>query len=195
MIAQSRAECEHRLRALTRAADASLIEPSLNDLFAGRFDSCAADGLASISRLLGHGAPCASAADPTSSPARAVDRLPPSSCHLHVATAATLASHPSTAAVAAPPCLLSHGVSAADALPPRPYLGKDLLGPAHKFCLRLFPSHCAPPWLFSSHSPSLPPFILTKYWDAPSSGCATPFANDRFYTIIVWVHCRWIARE
>ena len=120
LIAQSREECEHRWRALTRAADASLIEPSLNDLIAGRFDSSAADGLASISRPLRHGAPCASGADPTSSPARAVDRLPPPSCHLHVATAATLASHPSTAAVAAPPCLPSHPMSAAVALPPTP---------------------------------------------------------------------------
>ena len=195
LIARSRAECEHRVRALTRTADASLIEPSLNDLFAGRFDSCAADGLASISRPLRHGAPCASAADPTSSPARAVDGLPPPSCHLHVATAATLASHPSTAAVAALPCLPSHQVSAADALPPRPYLGKHLLGRAHTFCLRLFPFHCASPLLFSSHSPRPPPFILTKYWVAPSSACATPFANDRFYTIIECVHCRQSAPE
>ena len=90
---------------------------------------------------------------------------------------------------------ISSNVACGRSSPPRPYLGKHLLGPAHKFCLRIFPFHCALPWLFSSHSPSLPPFTLTKYWDAPSSACATPFANDRFYTIIVWVHCRWIAPE
>ena len=108
LIAQSRAECEHRLRALTRAAHASLREPLPNDLFAGRFDSAAADGFASLSGPLRHGAPCASAADSTSSPARSADRLPPPTSHLHVATAVPLASHPSTPAVAAPPCLLTH---------------------------------------------------------------------------------------
>ena len=120
MIAQSRAECEHRLRALTRAAHASLCEPLLNDLFAGRFDSAAADGFASLSRPLRHAARCASAADSTSSPARSADKLPPPTSHFHVATAVPLASHPSTPAVAAPPCLLSHQVSAAGALPPTP---------------------------------------------------------------------------
>ena len=49
MIEQSREECEHRLRALTRAAHASLIEPLLNELVAGRINSAAADGFASIS--------------------------------------------------------------------------------------------------------------------------------------------------
>ena len=126
LIARSRAECEHRVRALTRAAHASFFEPLLNDLFAGRFDSCAADGLASISRPLRHGAPCASAADSTSSPARAVDRLPPPSCHLHVATAATLASHLSTPAEAAPPCLLSQQTSPADALPPNAHISSTI---------------------------------------------------------------------
>ena len=106
-IAQSRAECEHRLRVLTRAAHASLFELLLNDLFAGRFDSGAADGFASLSRPLRHGAQCASAADSTSSPARSADRLPPPSSHLHVATVVPLASHPSTPAVAAPPLLYS----------------------------------------------------------------------------------------
>ena len=120
LIAQSRAECEHRLRALTRAAHASLREPLPNDLFAGRFDSAGADGFASLSGPLRHGAPCASAADSTSSPARSADRLPPPSSHLHVATAATLASHLSTPAVATPPCLLSQQRSAAGALPPTP---------------------------------------------------------------------------
>ena len=120
MIAQSRAECEHRLRALTRAAHASLCEPLLNDLFAGRFDSAAADGFASLSRPLRHAARCASAADSTSSPARSADKLPPPRSHLHVATAVPLASHPSTPAVAAPPCLLTHQKPVADALPPTP---------------------------------------------------------------------------
>ena len=77
LIARSRAECEHRVLALTRAAHASLFEPLLYDLFAGRFDSGAADGFASLSGPLRHGAPCASAADSTSSPARSADRLPP----------------------------------------------------------------------------------------------------------------------
>ena len=77
LIARSRAECEHRVLALTRAARASLFERLLNDLFAGRFDSGAADGFASLSGPLRHGAPCASAADSTSSPARSADRLPP----------------------------------------------------------------------------------------------------------------------
>ena len=86
LIERSRAECEHRLRVLTRAAHASLFELLLNDLFAGRFDSGAADGFASPSRPLRHGAPGVSAADPTSSPARSADRLPPPSSHLHVAT-------------------------------------------------------------------------------------------------------------
>ena len=104
---RSRAECEHRVRALMRAARASLFERLLNDLFAGRFDSGAADGFASLSRPLRHGAPCASAADSTSSPARSADRLPPPRSHLHVATAVPLASHPSTPAVAAPPLLYS----------------------------------------------------------------------------------------
>ena len=168
LIAQSRAECEHRLRALTRAAHASFFEPLLNDLFAGRFDSCAADGLASISRPLRHGAPCASAADSTSSPARSADRLPPRASHLHVATKASLASHLSTHAVAAPPCLPSQQRSAADALPPqRPHLGKHLLGRARMSCLRLIPFHCGPPLLFSTPTPRLPPFNLTKHWDAP----------------------------
>ena len=116
LIARSRAECEHRVRALTRAAHASLFEPLLNDLFAGRFDSAAADGFASLSRPLRHVAPCASAADSTSSPARSADRLPPPSSHLHVATKAPLAAHLSTPAEAAPPCLLSQQRSAADAL-------------------------------------------------------------------------------
>ena len=145
LIARSRAECEHRWRALKRAAHASLLEPLLNDLFAGQFDSAAADGFASLSRPFRHAAPCASGADPTSSPARAVDRLPPRASHLHVATAVTLASLLSTPAEAAPPCLLSQQRSAAGALPPqRPYLVKHLLGRARMFCLRLFPFHCVP---------------------------------------------------
>ena len=57
MTEQSRAECEQRLRALTRPAHASLFEPLLNDLFAGRFDCAAADGFASLSRPLRHVAP------------------------------------------------------------------------------------------------------------------------------------------
>ena len=183
LIARSRAECEHRVRALTRAADASLIEPSLNDLIAGQFDSSAADGLASISRPLRHGAPCASGADPTSSPARAVDRLPPPSCHLHVATAATLASHPSTAAVAAPPCLPSHPMSAAVALPPqRPNLGKHLLGPrAQMFCLRLLPFHCGPALLFSTAYSS-----STPYHPHEILGC-TPARSAR--SVLSPMHC------
>ena len=52
---RSRAECEHRVRALMRAARASLFERLLNDLFAGRFDSGAVDGFASLSRPLRHG--------------------------------------------------------------------------------------------------------------------------------------------
>ena len=43
-------------------------------------------------------------------------------------------------------------------------------GPAHKFCLRLFPFHCASPLLYSSQFPSLPPFIHTKIWDALLQG-------------------------
>ena len=105
LIEHIRAECEHRLRDLTRAAHASLFDPLLNDLFAGRFDSGAADGFASLSRPLRHGAPCASAADSTSSPARSGDRLPPPTCHLHAETKAPLASRLSTPAAAAPPCL------------------------------------------------------------------------------------------
>ena len=168
LIARSRAECEHRVRALTRAAHASFFEPLLNDLFAGRFDSCAADGLASISRPLRHGAPCASAADSTSSPARAVDRLPPPSCHLHVATAATLASHPSTAAVAAPPCLPSHPMSAAGALPPTPTSRQTSPRPRRtNFAFASSRFIAGPPLLFSTPTPRLPPFILTKHWDAP----------------------------
>ncbi len=126
LIEQSRAECEHRLRALTRAAHASLFEPLLNDLFAGRFDSAAADGFALISLPLRHVSPCASAADPTSSPARTADRLPPLTSHLHVATAATLASQPSTHAVAAPLCMPSHQMSPADALPPHAHISANI---------------------------------------------------------------------
>ena len=114
LIARSRAECEHRVRALTRAAHASLFEPLLNDLL--QADSTAPPPMASLSRPLRHVAPCASAADSTSSPARSADRLPPPSSHLHVATKAPLAAHLSTPAEAAPPCLLSQQRSAADAL-------------------------------------------------------------------------------
>ena len=129
LIEQIRAECEHRARALTRAAHASLFDPLLNDLFAGRFDSGAADGFASLSRPLRHGAPCASAADSTSSPARSADRLPPPTCHLHVVTKAPLASRLSTPAVAAPPCLPFQQRSAADALPPTPTSRQTSLRP------------------------------------------------------------------
>ena len=170
LIARSRAECEHRWRALKRAAHASLLEPLLNDLFAGQFDSAAADGLASISRPLRHGAPCASGADPTSSPARAVDRLPPPSCHLHVATAATLASHPSTAAVAAPPCLPSHQMSAAGALPPTPISRQTSPRPRAHVLPSPLPVSLRAPLLFSTPTPRPPPIILTKYWDAPRLG-------------------------
>ena len=124
LIARSRAECEHRVRALTRAAHASLFEPLLYDLFAGRFDSGAADGFASLSGPLRHGAPCASAADSTSSPARSADRLPPPTSlsmlqqklPWQLPWQLTFQLPP----VAAPPCLLSQQRSAADALPPTP---------------------------------------------------------------------------
>ena len=163
LIARSRAECEHRLLALTRAAHASLFEPLLNDLFAGRFDSGAAVGFASLSGPLRHGAPCASAADSTSSPARSADRLPPPSSHLHVATAVPLAAHLSTPAVAAPPCLLSHQRSAADALPPHARISSNISSaPRTNFAFGSF--RFIARLLCYSH-PILP--IHTKIWDAP----------------------------
>ena len=54
--------------------------------------------------------------------------------------------------------------------PPRPPLVKHLFGRARMLCLRLIPFHCGPPLLFSFPTPRLPPFILTKHWDAPRLG-------------------------
>ena len=94
--------------------------------------------------------------------------LPPSPCCNKSSPGSSLGSSPfnSRRRGAALPTI-STEVGCGCPSPPRPHLVKHLLGPAHKFCLRLFPFQCAPPWLFSSHSPSLPPFIHTKIWDAP----------------------------
>ena len=46
--------------------------------------------------------------------------------------------------------------------PPLPHLLKHLLCASHKFRLRLFSFHFAPPLLFSVPTPSLPPFSLAK---------------------------------
>ena len=46
--------------------------------------------------------------------------------------------------------------------PPFPHLVKHLLCAAHKFRLRLFSFHFAPPLSFSFPSSSLPPFFLSK---------------------------------
>ena len=46
--------------------------------------------------------------------------------------------------------------------PPLPHLFKHLLRTSHKFRLRFFSFHFAPPLLFSFPTPSLPPFIFAK---------------------------------
>ena len=53
--------------------------------------------------------------------------------------------------------------------PPLPHLLKHLLCASHKFRLRLFSFHFAPPLLFSVPTPSLTPFSLAK-----NLGCTLP---------------------
>ena len=122
---------------------------------------------------LRHVAPYASAADSTSSPARSVDRLPTdyspiSMLQLKYHRAARLSTPVRMTAPAVP--AISSSVALRMPFPQRPYLVKDLLGPAHKFCLRLFPFQRASPLLYSSQFPSLSPFIHTKIWDALLQG-------------------------
>ena len=125
MIEQSRAECEHRLRALTRAADASLFEPLLNDLFAGRFDS--APPMASLRFHVPFGMERRARPPPIRLhllPALRTD------CLRYLPSPCCNSSYPGisaiNSAVAAPPCLPSHQMSAADALPPHAHISANI---------------------------------------------------------------------
>ena len=157
LIAQSRAECEHRLRALTRAAHASLFEPLLNDLL--QADSTAPPPMASLRFRNPFGTYHRARPPPIRlHPLAAVRtdwlRPPPiSMLQQELPWHLTFQLPPPQRRLA---CHLIEGRLRMP-FPQRPHLGKHLLGPAGIFCLRLFPFDCGPPFaLVNPYSSSTP---------------------------------------